>query len=156
VRSMPVRKPLLPRTIRGGLAMLLGALAAVLLIGVPTDVLPNPWFTRMTPVRLLDQVLLGANAGIFGLLAASAAMRAGRRGCGTAQATTGGVLAWLAIGCPVCNKIVVALLGASGAISWFAPLQPILGVLGLMLAVSALVVQRRRDPACGIDAPAPT
>lgn len=61
-----------------------------------------------------------------------------------------------AIGCPVCNKIVVALLGASGAISWFAPLQPILGVLGLMLAVSALVVQRWRDPACGIDAPAPT
>jgi hypothetical protein len=151
---MSAHEPLLPRTIRGGLAMLLGALAAVVLIGVPTDVLPNPWFTRMTPVSMLDQVLLGANAGLFGLLAASAAMRAGRPARGAAQATTGGVLAWLAIGCPVCNKIVVALLGASGAMSWYAPLQPILGVLGLMLAVSALVVQRRRDPACGIDAPA--
>lgn len=132
--------------------MLIGALAALVAIGVPTDVLPNPWFTRMAPVRLLDQVLLGANAAVFGLLAASAATRwAGSRAC-TAQVTTGGVLACFAIGCPVCNKLVIALLGTSGAISWFAPLQPILGALGLMLATSALVLQRRRDPACGIDA----
>ena len=25
-----------------------------LLMGTPTDVVPNPWFTRMTPVRPLD------------------------------------------------------------------------------------------------------
>jgi hypothetical protein len=47
---------------------------AALAIGIPTDVLPNPWFTRMTPVRTLDVVLwpptrlaVGALAAIFAL-----------------------------------------------------------------------------------------
>jgi len=38
------------------------------------------------------------------------------------------VLATFAIGCPICNKLVVALLGVSGALTCWAPLQPLIGV----------------------------
>lgn len=53
----------------------------------------------------------------------------------------GGVLAHLAAGCPTCNKIALLAPGASGAIRWFAPVQPFLAVLGVLLLTYAL---RRR------------
>lgn len=46
---------------------------------------------------------------------------------------SGGLLSYFAIGCPVCNKLVVLALGSSGAISWFAPLQPLLAVASVGL-----------------------
>jgi hypothetical protein len=38
------------------------------------------------------------------------------------------LLSTFAVGCPIGNKLVVALIGVSGALSYWAPLQPILGV----------------------------
>jgi hypothetical protein len=38
---------------------------------------------------------------------------------------------------------VVALLGASGAVTIFQPIQPYLGALGLLLAGVALVIRLR-------------
>jgi hypothetical protein len=46
-----------------------------------------------------------------------------------------------AVGCPVCNKLVVLALGFSGAMTYFTPLQPILGVGALVLTLAVL---RRR------------
>ncbi len=48
------------------------------------------------------------------------------------------MLSVLAIGCPVCNKLVVLALGAGGALTHFAPVQPILGFLSLGLLAYAL------------------
>jgi hypothetical protein len=45
-------------------------------------------------------------------------------------------LSWLAIGCPVCNKLVVLAVGASGALSYFAPMQPWLAAV----SISSLMV----------------
>ncbi len=65
--------------------------------------------------------------------------------------TIGGVGAFLAIGCPVCNKIALVLLGWSGALSIWAPLQPVLGAASLvLLAVTAAwrIRLRIRGGAC--------
>ena len=133
--------------------LVVGAAAAVvsaLLMGTPTDVVPNPWFTRMTPVRPLDVVLLVLTAVTLGLLAATY-VRA-RSGGGAGRGATGGTLTGLAIGCPICNKAVVALIGTSGALNWFGPLQPLIGALGLGLAIWALVLRLRPRPACAVVA----
>lgn len=53
----------------------------------------------------------------------------------------GGFASFLAVGCPVCNQAVIALVGAGGALSWWAPVQPVLGVLAIALLVHTL---RRR------------
>jgi hypothetical protein len=47
------------------------------------------------------------------------------------------------VGCPVCNKLVVLLLGAGGALSYFAPLQPVLGMVSLALLAYALCTRLR-------------
>jgi hypothetical protein len=65
--------------------------------------------------------------------------------------TIGGLGAFLAIGCPVCNKIALVLLGWSGALSIWAPLQPVLGAASLvLLAVTAAwrIRLRMRGGAC--------
>jgi hypothetical protein len=56
--------------------------------------------------------------------------------------------AFLAIGCPVCNKLALVLLGTSGALSIWAPIQPILGAVSLAL-LGATVIWRLRLRASG-------
>jgi hypothetical protein len=51
----------------------------------------------------------------------------------------GAFLSFLAVGCPVCNKIALVALGYSGALQYFAPLQPFLAVAGLGLLTYALI-----------------
>jgi hypothetical protein len=64
------------------------------------------------------------------------------------------VLSFMAAGCPVCNKLVVLAVGASGALAYFRPLQPVLGALSLVLLAAALWARlRARAPS---SRPSPT
>lgn len=62
---------------------------------------------------------------------------------GTMSATVGSVAAFLAIGCPLCNKIALLLLGASGALTIWAPLQPVIGAASLVLLAGTLAWRLR-------------
>jgi hypothetical protein len=61
------------------------------------------------------------------------------------------LLSFFAVGCPICNKVVVVALGTSGALSWFAPVQPYLGVVALGLLAWALRVRLRGEVACPVE-----
>src|SRR6266536_665957 len=64
-----------------------------------------------------------------------------RGGGGVVGATTAAVFA---VGCPICNKIVVGLLGVSGALGVWAPMQPVLAVFSLVALVAAVLLRWRR------------
>ncbi len=73
------------------------------------------------------------------------------------QGTTtlwGGLVSFLAVGCPVCNQAVVALVGISGALSWWAPVQPVVGLAAVALLVWTLRKRLRtyRAVACPLPA----
>lgn len=129
-----------------------GTLAALLLLGVPTAVIPNPFFIRMTPTETFNILVWLASAPLVGLLIATYvrpprhAFGHETRERGAGRATLGGVAAYLAIGCPICNKVVVAALGVSGALNVFAPLQPIIGAASVAM-LGATLVWRLRDRA---------
>lgn len=129
---------------KAALYALLAATFTTLAIGVPTDVIPTSLFTRMTPVRVQDYVFLMITAIMAGVLAASYALPRSRA-CSTQQGrtTAGGLLSFLAIGCPTCNKVVVLLLGTSGALAWFEPLQPLLAALSFLLLGLAIWIRWR-------------
>lgn len=123
------------------LAFVVGAALMAFFAGVPTDVIPNDFFTRMTPVRGYDVPVLVTVSLLSGALAATWWGVAGpacpmRRPGATGAA--GATLGWLAIGCPVCNKIVVFALGVSGAVNLFGPAQPWMAALSVVLLVAAL------------------
>lgn len=63
---------------------------------------------------------------------------------GSRRAGVASIGAFLAIGCPICNKVMVTLLGVSGAMTVFAPLQPVIGTASLAL-LSASLLWRLRE-----------
>ncbi len=149
-----------------------------LVIGVPTVLIPNSFFMRMTPTGPLDyliwivSVLLmgpllammtlyptGAAHGSPASVRASAAtsIASGEQLAG-AQATAatasavpdggwrtliGGIFSYFSVGCPVCNKIVLLLLGTSGAMTIFNPLRPFLGAAAVILLAVTLYLRVR-------------
>src|SRR5262245_47968438 len=118
---------------------------AGLVVGIPTAVVPSPLFTRMTPVRPLDYGFWFVSSVLLGMLGATYLVRR-RDDAGGAenQAVGGGILSVLAVGCPICNKLVVLALGVSGALTYFAPIQPLLGLASVALLAHALRLRFRQ------------
>lgn len=141
---------------RRWLAAAVVALAVALVTGIPTDLVPTSLYRRMTPIPWWSWPLWAATAALAGLLAATYVRRPVGEGRVVAPSVGGGVMSFLAVGCPICNKLVVAALGVSGALSYFAPIQPLLGVAGVVLlgytlrrrlALSSCVLPERSEPA---------
>jgi len=125
--------------------------AAALLIGVPTGVVPTPIYTRMTPTTWWNYPVWAVSALLVGLTAATYVRMPGvaslpARGGGRSIGAT--LLSVFAVGCPICNKLVVALIGITGALNYFAPIQPVLGVAGIGLLAVGLGIRLRAEVSC--------
>lgn len=136
-------------------AAVIVAFLAAMVIGVPTGVVPTPLFARMTPVLWWNYPVWALSSVLMGLLVAS--YLGGARSVAspqprTARTIVAGALSALAVGCPVCNKLVVLALGMSGAHSYWAPAQPVLAVASLALLAHALIRRLRTMDACPVPA----
>ena len=131
----------------------LSAAVLALAVGVPTGVVPTPFYTRMTPVVWWNYPVWAATAVLGGLVVATYVRRPLDRTprSGTAAASGGGVLAAFAVGCPICNKLVVSVLGVSGALTFWAPLQPALGVASVLGLGWVLRRRLRNEDACSVS-----
>lgn len=135
---------------RRWLIALLVAVVTSVVMGIPTGVLPTPLYRRMTPVTWWDYPVLAASALLIGLIGATylrahaAPLRAREKG----STLLGGIFSAFAVGCPVCNKLVVAVVGASGALAYWAPMQPLLGLGSLGLISATLYIRLRRLLSC--------
>ena len=123
------------------------AFGTILLIGVPTAMIPTPYFGREIATTWWAWPVLVATAMAGGLLGATY-IRSDEQDRTSSSGVAGGVLAYVAVGCPVCNKLALLALGYAGALQWFAPVQPWLGVLGLGLLVVGLDRRLRGEIAC--------
>lgn len=129
------------------------AIAAVvvgLLVGLPTDVIPNPVFGRPVPVTWWSYPVLAVTALLGGLLAATYVRTSDDLDRPARAGGVGGLLSFFAVGCPVCNKVVVLALGTVGARRWFEPLQPLLAVASIVLLVVALRARLRSVDGCAL------
>lgn len=151
------------------------AVASFLVFGLVSAMIPNPVFGRQIPpeafavaVWILSSPLMGVVGATYTApLPAAVTQPVAFRSMeplavvqpvGPAEerrsstlGTLGSLGAFLAIGCPICNKLALVLLGTSGALSIWAPIQPVLGGLSLvLLAVTAAwrVRLRMRGGAC--------
>lgn len=128
-------------------AMAAGLVA--LALAIPTAIIDNPFFTRMTPVEPEQYVFWVATSLLGGALIATYLLPELRRGIATVGVGSG-LLGVFAVGCPICNKLVVSLIGVSGALNYFAPIQPLLGLAAVGLGAWALAIRFRAlaDPSC--------
>jgi hypothetical protein len=132
-----------PLGLRFMLLAAIGAALSAIALGIPTAIIPNPIFDRVIEAGPSNYFFWAATSVVTGALLATYALLRTIRDRAAEAGLGGGFLAYLAIGCPLCNKAVVALLGASGAVTIFQPIQPFLGALGLLLASIALAVRLR-------------
>jgi hypothetical protein len=153
--------PLRDRSLIGWSA---GWTVAILVVyGLVSAIIPNPVFARgLAPepfaiaVWLFTAPLMGVvMATYFARLPAGlpVALDMPATRDGTRAGTVGGFLAFLAIGCPTCNKIALVLLGTSGAANVFGGIQPLLGAVSLALLAGTLVWRlrlRARGGACPV------
>ena len=142
-------------TTRRWATALVGAVATALVIGLPTDVIPNPVFGRPVPVTAWSYPVLAITAVLGGLLLATYVREPGtpfvdEEDAPARRGTVGGALSFFAVGCPVCNKAVVLALGTVGARTWFEPIQPYLAVVSIALLVVALRARLRGQLACPV------
>lgn len=133
-------------------AMLAG-ISTYLLLGVPTDVVNNGVFGRSIEVTPWSMPVLVATAVLSGLLAATY-VGVSVFDSTAKMGTIGGALSFFAIGCPVCNKLVLIALGTTGAINFFGPLQPYMAVGGVILLAWALLRRMKNAGACPMPASA--
>lgn len=139
---------------RRWVAAVAGAVATTVVIAVPTDLIDTPYFSRDMAVTWWAWPVLVVTAVLSGLLLATyvaPATGTGDKAVGRRESrtgVTGATLSLFAVGCPVCNKIVLIALGYSGAMSWFAPAQPVLAAASIVLLAWALRRRLTGERAC--------
>ncbi len=164
---------------RWGVAAIAAVISTVAL-AIPTALIPNPIFGRAIapewwswPVTIITGILAGLLVATYVALprprgeaatasdtdfdASADSTPAGEAGEHLDKAgkagVIGGLVSFFAVGCPVCNKLVLIALGSTGAIQWFAPIQPILAVAAVALLVWALRKRLLNEFSCTVRIP---
>ena len=135
----------------------LGGIATAILVALPTAVIPNPVFGRAIEVTWWSYPVVILTGILGGLLLATYVKEPGLAEDEPAEEAkasklglAGGFIAFFAVGCPVCNKLVLLALGASGAMTWFAPVQPFLAVASVVLMAVALRIRLKNQVSCSV------
>lgn len=140
------------------------ALGYALVIAIPTDLVDTPVFGREIPPTWWSWPALVVSSVLAGLLTATyvAAPPAGAAAAepgaddgveldrSAKGGYLGGFLTFFAVGCPVCNKLVLLALGTSGALTWFEPVQPVLSLAAIGVLAWALRTRLRGEVSCAV------
>lgn len=143
----------------------LGGIITALVVALPTAVIPNPIFGRAIETTWWSYPVVVITGVLGGLLIATYVREPvvdaeGPRADGPEEeldrasrlGMAGAAISFFAVGCPVCNKLVLLALGASGAVTWFAPVQPFLAVASIALMAVALRIRLRNQASCRVPA----
>lgn len=137
-------------------AAAVAAVATYVVVAVPTDLIDTPFFSREIPPTWWSFPVLAVTAVLTGLLLATYVSRdpastdesghePGRKG---RFGAAGAIFSFFAVGCPVCNKLVLVALGTSGAMQYFEPIQPLLAALSIALLLWAFVKRATSEDRC--------
>ena len=159
---MRARDALRQWTPRRWLIALLGGVVVAVLVALPTAVIPNPVFGRAIEVTWWSYPIVILTGILGGLLIATYVREPSTPDSDESVEATeeldrasklgmaGTLLSFFAVGCPVCNKLALLALGTSGAMSFFAPLQPMLAVASIGLMAYAVRTRLRGEVACAV------
>jgi len=139
-------------------AALGSGIGIAVVIALPTAVIPNPIFGREIGVTWWSYPTVILSGILGGLLVATYVREPSEPKNELVQEPTkdpalrwgaiGGFVTFFAVGCPVCNKLVLIALGTTGAVSWFAPIQPFLALASILFMVWALDMRLKNQDSC--------
>ena len=116
------------------------AAAGFVSFGTVAALWENPFFFRMTPVDGWEIGLLATLSILGGVYAA---MR--RRHCSDKAAGAAGVLGFIGVACPVCNKILLLAFGSELLLTYYEPIRVHVASVGVIVAIWAIHRECRRQ-----------
>jgi hypothetical protein len=128
------------------------AFLTYLFIALPTAVIENPIFGREIGVTSWSVTVIAISSILTGLLTATYVKNefSDENPRQLKIGSAGALLSYFAVGCPVCNKLVLVALGYSGAIQYFAPIQPYLALAGIALLMYSLRMRLNNEYSCSL------
>ena len=128
------------------------AVLTYFVIALPTAVVENPLFGREISVTSWSVTVIVISSVLTGLLTATYVKNdfSDENPRQLKIGGTGALLSYFAVGCPVCNKLALIALGYSGAIQYFAPIQPYLAVAGIALLAYSLRMRLNNEYSCSL------
>jgi len=132
-----------PKRIAEGIAL---AIAGFVLLGTVAALWDNLFFVRMTPAGGWEIAMLGAMSAISGVYIAIR-----RPFCSVKGAGAGGILAFLGVACPVCNKILLLIFGGELLMAYYEPVRIYVAAAGALLIgwftlQEYLLIRRQPEP----------
>jgi hypothetical protein len=139
-------------SIRRWITVAVSAIITGLVISIPTAVLENSVFGREIAVTSWSVPVIVVTSILSGLLFATYIKNdsANTEDTSLKIGTAGAFFSFLAVGCPVCNKIALVALGYSGAMNYFAPVQPFLAFAGVAILTYALIMRLNGEVKCQV------
>jgi hypothetical protein len=139
-------------SIRRWITVAVSAIVTGLVISIPTAVLENSVFGREIAVTSWSVPVIVVTSILSGLLFATYIKNdsANTEDTSLKIGTAGAFFSFLAVGCPVCNKIALVALGYSGAMNYFAPVQPFLAFAGVAILTYALIMRLNGEIKCQV------
>jgi hypothetical protein len=121
-------------------------------IALPTAVVENPIFGREIAVTSWSVTVIVISSILTGLLTATYVKNdfSDENPRQLKIGSAGALLSFFAVGCPVCNKLALIALGYSGAIQYFAPIQPYLALAGIALLMYSLRMRLNNEYSCSL------
>jgi len=114
-----------PKRVAAGILV---AVVGFVLLGTVAALWDNPFFVRMTPAGGWEIAMLAAMS-----LAGGVYVAIRRPFCSVKGAGTGGILAFLGVACPVCNKILLLIFGGELLMTYFEPVRIYVAAVGALL-----------------------
>ena len=118
------------------------AAAMFVLLGTVAALWNNPFFMRMTPAGGFEIALLFLQSVLAGVYVGLP-----RSACGKRTAGAGAIIGFLGIACPVCNKVLVLLIGSALLLEYFEPVRLYVALGGAALLALAVWLKLAR-PEC--------
>ena len=121
---------------------------AFVVIGEVGQTLPPTDFERIYPVEWWNWATLFVSAALIGLIVATFTVPGGRRAAAGASSGAGGVVAAIAMACPVCSPLVIPLLGTGGLLAVLTPDRAWLALASIVLLAATLLLRLRAGNTC--------
>ncbi len=115
------------------------AVGSFVFLGTVAALWQNPFFIRMTPTSGFEIGLLALQAILLGVYISIPVPA-----CAVKLASVGGIVKYVGIACPICNKLLLALFGASTLLTYLEPVRIYFAVGGVLLMSIATTVRWRK------------
>ncbi len=104
------------------------AVVSFVMLGTVAALWDNPLFIRMTPAGGWEITMLAAMSVLSGIYVAIR-----RPFCSLKGAGAGGILAFVGVACPVCNKILLIIFGGELLMTYFEPVRIYVAAAGALM-----------------------